>query len=245
MLNHKTIDRKNRDIYKKKKIIKLIYNNYYSLIKKNVLKNNNYPILEIGSGGGNIKRIIKSCITSDQFKGRNIDRIENIYKIKFNNNSLSNIILIDVFHHLEFPLLALNEIKRVLIKHGRLIMIEPAMGLIPRIIYKIFHYEPNGFNIKINRHNKLSVKLKFKKYFASQSFPWRIFFLNELDLKKNFKKKKIRLFSDFAFLLSGGYSYRSFYPEIFYPVIKYLDKILSVISLKIFSSRMLVVIEKI
>jgi SAM-dependent methyltransferase len=245
MLNHNTIDRKNRDIYKKKKIIKLIYNNYYSLIKNNLLKNNNYPILEIGSGGGNIKKFIKECITSDQFKNENIDRIENIYKIKFNNNSLSNIILIDVFHHLEFPLLALNEINRVLIKHGRLIMIEPAMGLIPRIIYKIFHYEPNGFNIKINRRDKISARLKFKKYFASQSFPWRIFFLNELDLKNNFKKKKITLFSDFAFLLSGGYSYRAFYPKTFYPVIKYVDKILSVISLKIFSSRMLIVIEKI
>ena len=201
--------------------------------------------MEIGSGGGNIKKVIPECVTSDQFRKKNIDRIENIYKIKFNNNSLSNIILIDVFHHLEFPLVALNEIDRVLIKHGRLIMIEPAMGLIPRIIYKIFHYEPNGFNIKINKRKKLPINFKFNKYFASQSFPWRIFFLNELDLKKNFKKKKITLFSDFAFLLCGGYSYRSFYPEVFYPVIKYLDKILSVISLKIFSSRMLVVIEKI
>jgi hypothetical protein len=38
MLNHKTIDRINRDIYKKKKIIKLVYKNYYSLIKNNLLK---------------------------------------------------------------------------------------------------------------------------------------------------------------------------------------------------------------
>jgi SAM-dependent methyltransferase len=244
MLNHKTINRVNRDIYKKKKVIKLVYNNYYSLIKNNLLKKNNYDILEIGSGGGNIKNVIPECITSDQFKNRNIDRIENIYKIKFKNNSLSNIILIDVFHHLEFPLVALNEIERVLIKNGKLIMIEPAMGLIPRIIYKIFHYEPNGFNIKINRCKKLPINTNFKKYFASQSFPWRIFFLNEINLKKKFNKKKITLFSDFAFLLSGGYSYRSFYPEKLYPVIKYVDKILSILNLRIFSSRMLIIIQK-
>jgi SAM-dependent methyltransferase len=245
MLNHKTIDRINRDIYKKKKIIKLVYKNYYLLIKNNLLKKKNYHILEIGSGGGNIKKVIPECITSDQFRNKNIDSIENIYKIKFNNNSLSNIILIDVFHHLEYPLVALNEIDRVLIKHGRLIMIEPAMGLIPRIIYKIFHYEPNGFNIKINKRKKLPINFNFNKYFASQSFPWRIFFLNELKLKKKFNINKVTLFSDFAFLLSGGYSYRSFYPEKLYPVIKYIDKFLSIISLRIFSSRMLVVIKKV
>jgi SAM-dependent methyltransferase len=244
MLNHKTISKEIKYVFKKKNIIKLIYNNYYLLIKNNLLKNNKYPILEIGSGGGYIKKLIPKCITSELFKNRGIDRIENIYKIEFENNSLSNIILIDVFHHLEFPLIALNEIKRVLIKRGRLIMIEPAMGLIPRIIYKIFHYEPNGFDIKINRHERLSSKFKIKKYFSSQSYAWRIFFLNEINIGKNFKKIKIVPFSDFAFLLSGGHSYRSFYPEIFYPFIKYIDKILSIVSLRIFSSRMLIVIEK-
>lgn len=243
MLNHKKIVSKNRKIYQNKDLIKIIYRNYYKTIKKNIYISNK-KILELGSGGGNIKEVIKTCITSDQFKNRNIDRIENIYKINFKKDSISNIILIDVFHHLEFPSLALKEIHRVLIKKGRIIMIEPAMGLIPRFIYKIFHYEPNGFNLKIN-WNHISKRIpSSNRYFAAQSLPWRAFFLRQLNLKSKYAIKLIKPFSDFAFLLSGGYSYKAFYPKFLYSFIKSIDKIFSCISIKIFSARMLIVLEK-
>jgi SAM-dependent methyltransferase len=244
MLDHKKIDYKNRKIYKNKDLIKIIYNNYYKIIKKNIYISDKKKILELGSGGGNIKKIIKECITSDQFKNKNIDRIENIYKINFKNNSISNIILIDVFHHLQFPSLALKEIRRVLIKNGRVIMVEPAMGFIPRIVYKIFHYEPNGFNLKIKWNNIPKKIPSLNQYFAAQSMPWRAFFLKELNLKSKYKIKFIKPFSDFAFLLSGGYPYKALYPKILYSFIKLIDKILTSISIRIFSARMLIVLEK-
>ena len=244
MLDHKKIDYKNRKIYQNKDLIKIIYNNYYKNIKKNIYLSDKKKILELGSGGGNIKKVIKECITSDQFKNKNIDRIENIYKINFKKNSISNIILIDVFHHLQFPSLALKEIHKVLIKNGRIIMVEPAMGLIPRIVYKIFHYEPNGFNLRI-KWNNIPKKIPLSnQYFAAQSIPWRAFFLKELNLKSKYSIKLIKPFSDFAFLLSGGYSYKALYPKILYSMIKLIDKILTSISIKIFSARMLIVLEK-
>jgi SAM-dependent methyltransferase len=244
MLDHKKIDYKNRKIYQNKELIKIIYSNYYKKIKKNIYVSDKKKTLELGSGGGNIKKVIKECITSDQFKNENIDRIENIYKINFKKNSISNIILIDVFHHLQFPGLALKEIHRVLIKNGRIIMVEPAMGFIPRIIYKIFHYEPNGFNLKINWNDTPKRIPSLNQYFAAQSLPWRAFFLKELNLRSKYKIKLIKPFSDFAFLLSGGYSYKAFYPKFLYSLIKLIDKILTSISIKIFSARMLIVLEK-
>ena len=244
MLDHKEIDYKNRKIYQNKDLIKIIYNNYYKNIKKNIYLSDKKKILELGSGGGNIKKVIKECITSDQFKNKNIDRIENIYKINFKKNSISNIILIDVFHHLQFPSLALKEIHKVLIKNGRIIMVEPAMGYIPRIVYKIFHYEPNGFNLKIKWNNIPKKIPSSNQYFSAQSMPWRAFFLKELNLKSKYKIKSIRPFSDFAFLLSGGYSYKALYPKFLYSFIKLIDKMLTCISIKIFSARMLIVLEK-
>jgi ubiquinone/menaquinone biosynthesis C-methylase UbiE len=243
MLDHHKINILNKEIYQNKKLIKLIYQNYYKVVKRYIYKKNKYKILELGSGQGNIKKIIRECVTSDQFKISNIDRIESAYKINFKNSSISNIILIDVFHHLRFPALALKEINRVLIRNGRVIMIEPAMGLIPRLIYKIFHYEPNGFNFKINWSTIPKNIPSTNQYFAAQSLPWRGFFLKELNLK-NYKIKLIKPFSDFAFLLSGGYSYNAFYPTILYSFIKLIDKYLTFISVKIFSARMLVVLEK-
>jgi hypothetical protein len=82
------------------------------------------------------------------------------------------------------------------------------------------------------------------QYFAAQSIPWRAFFLKELNLKSKYKIKFIKPFSDFAFLLSGGYSYKALYPKILYSFIKLIDKILTFISIRIFSARMLIVLEK-
>ncbi len=72
MLDHKKIDYKNRKIYQNKELIKIIYSNYYKKIKKNIYVSDKKKTLELGSGGGNIKKVIKECITSDQFKNERI-----------------------------------------------------------------------------------------------------------------------------------------------------------------------------
>jgi SAM-dependent methyltransferase len=245
MNKHYELDLKNRELYKKKNLLKLIYNNYFNLIKQNLKKNKNLQTLEIGSSGF-IKEIIPECVTSNLEKKDNIiDVQENIYELSQKDNSLSNIIMVDIFHHLEFPRLALNNMYRTLEHGGRVIMVEPSMGLIPRIVYKLFHHEPNGFNFRINWEKIPDELFDQSKYFAAQSIPWRAFIKKELNLYNKFTIKKVYQFSDFAYLGSGGFSYRSFYPKKFYNFIKSLDGILTKVSNKIFAARMLIVLEKI
>ena len=244
MVNHKNLDEKNRKAYKEKSLLRLIYKDYYKQALNQIRTDTLYPSLEIGSGGGNIKEIIPECITTDQFIDNKIDQIENIYNLSFESNSISNIILLDVFHHLEFPRLAINEMNRVLTSKGRIVMIEPAMGLIPKIIFKLFHDEPLGLNLKI-KWNEIPKKIpNLSEYFAAQSIPWRAFIKKEFNVEDDFNIKLIEPISDFAYLASGGYSYPSFYPKIIYPLIKLIDKFLSILSKKIFSARMLIVLEK-
>tara|TARA_B100000963_G_scaffold119932_1_gene104509 strand:- start:3892 stop:4629 length:738 start_codon:yes stop_codon:yes gene_type:complete len=244
MNDHISLDNKNREIYKKKKILQLIYNNYFKLIKKNLFENSKLPILEIGSSGY-IKETIPECITSNLTNDNQmIDLEENIFKLNQKDKSLSNVIMVDIFHHLKYPKFALKNIHRVLCNNGRVIMVEPAMGLIPRIIYKIFHHEPNGFDFKIEWDEKPKKIPGKNEYFAAQSIPWRAFIKKELKLDEMFEIKKIQCFSDFSFLASGGYSYISFYPKILFNMVKFLDRFLTILSKNIFSARMLVVLEK-
>jgi 16S rRNA A1518/A1519 N6-dimethyltransferase RsmA/KsgA/DIM1 with predicted DNA glycosylase/AP lyase activity len=77
-------------------LLKLIYKDYYRKISEHIHLDQNYKILEIGSGPGNVKEIINNCITIDQFINTNIDQIESIYNLSFNDNSISNIIMLDV-----------------------------------------------------------------------------------------------------------------------------------------------------
>ena len=244
---HFELDKKNRRLLKEKKLLKLIYSGYFQIIKKNLSIKKKSKTLEIGSSGF-IKKTIPYCITSNLQKEKNdkmIDICENVYNLKQKRNFLSNIIMVDIFHHLKFPGLALNNMHRVLRKGGRIVMIEPAMGIIPRIIYKLFHHEPNGFDIKIKWNNVPKKIPKKNSYFAAQSVTWRAFYNKELDLRFKFRVKKVECFSDFAYLGSGGFSYKSLYPLRIFYYIKFIDKILTKISSNFFAARMLVVLEKI
>lgn len=244
MLNHEKIDIKNRNIFKKKKILQIIYNNYFNLIKKQIFENKKYPIIEIGSIGF-IKKILPNCITSNLVKNNSmIDKKQNIYSLIKSKKKYSNIILIDVFHHLRFPKIALKNMHKVLSSKGRVIMIEPAMGLIPRFLYALFHHEPNGFEFKINWSKYIDREVQKNDYFAAQSLPWRAFVKKELILGKLFKIRTLYCFSDFAYLGSGGFSFISIYPKFFFPFIKMVDFILTKISKKLFAARMLIVLEK-
>jgi SAM-dependent methyltransferase len=244
MENHKIIDQKTRGAIKKKELLRLIYKDYYKKISDHIYLDQNFKILEIGSGPGNVKEIINNCITSDQFIDSNIDQVQNIYNLSFKDSSISNIIMLDVFHHLEFPALALKEIHRVLIKNGRIIMVEPGMGIIPKFIFKIFHSEPLGLEMKIDWKKIPNFIPNLDSYFAAQSIPWRAFYNKELNLENKFTKVEVEPFSDFAYLASGGYSYPSFYPMFLYKVVKKIDEFLTLISKKIFSARILVVLSK-
>tara|TARA_Y100000768_G_scaffold25876_1_gene17462 strand:- start:169 stop:906 length:738 start_codon:yes stop_codon:yes gene_type:complete len=243
MNKHEEFDIKNRKVFREKKLLQLVYGNYFNLVKQNLNNDSKNPILEIGSSGF-IKDHIPNCITSNLVKNDPmIDRVANVFDLKI-DNFFSNIIMIDIFHHLQFPKLALKNIHKILNKGGRVILIEPAMGLIPRIIYKLFHHEPNGFDFKINWNDEPTQLPDNLKYFAAQALSWRAFVKGELKYNDLFELKKVNYFSDFAYLGSGGFSFNSMYPEKFYPYLKKIDVILTKFSKKIFASRMLIVLEK-
>ena len=239
--NHKLINENKKKIWNKKKIIRKIYFEYYKLIKLYLIKG---QTLEIGSGLGKIKEVIFDCITSESFLDDKIDIKENVYNLSFKDCSIENIVMLDVIHHLEYTGSAFREIKRVLKTKGRLIMIEPAMGLIPRILFYFFHHEPNGFNYKINFNEFAYKENNHNQYFSAQSIPWRLFYKNEIRNIEGFKVIKSFSFSDFRYILSGGFKYHSFYPYYLYNLINYLDVFLTFLSKSFFSARMIVVLEK-
>lgn len=240
-ISHFLLFNKNKKNWYKKKIIRSIYKTYYLKIKKNIVDGKS---LEVGSGFGEIKKYIDNCVTSDQFSGKNIDKIENVYGLTFKDNTFDNIIMIDVFHHLKFPGSALDELTRVLKIKGRIIMIEPAMGLIPRLVYALFHHEPNGFNFKIQLDITTDSILDTNEYFAAQSLPWRFFVLKQFRIIEKLNLKNVSMWSDFSFLLSGGMSYPSLYPFYLLKFIKKIDQLLTFVGKKIFSARMMIILEK-
>ena len=135
--------RSRRKIWGKKKILRVIYHDWYRLLLENIVENG--PTLEIGGGIGNSKEFFPEVISSDFTFCEWIDLNLDAHQLPFKQNSLGNIIMIDVLHHLEYPTIFLHEAQPVLQDNGRLIMLEPYISSFSYIICNYYHQEDVDF----------------------------------------------------------------------------------------------------
>ena len=70
--------------------------------------------VEIGGGIGQFKDRFPLVIATDIQIAPWLDLVADAQRLPFAQGSISNIVMIDVLHHLEFPLLFLREASRVL-----------------------------------------------------------------------------------------------------------------------------------
>ncbi len=234
----------NLKYWNQKPVLRKIYRDFYELISRQIDYKLTGKIVEVGSGIGNLKSAVPQAICTDLFNNPWIDQVENAYKLTFQGASISNLILFDVFHHLEYPGTALVEFKRVLVKGGRIIIFEPAVSLLGILIYGIFHHEPLALRKKIKWEAPSDFDPSKIIYYAAQGNASRIF------LKRKYKKfigdwKVIcrKRLSSVAYVCSGGYSKPQLYPDFLLPVINFIDKLLNKIPC-LFATRLLIVLGK-
>ena len=236
---------RNLEIWNKKPLLRLIYKNFYSEILKFIDKNISGKVVEIGSGIGNFKSVYPDCIATDIFPNPWIDKVESAYSLSFPNNSISHLILFDVFHHLAFLGSALREFKRVLADEGRVIIFEPYISPLGFFVYGIFHHEHIGLFKKINWINSKDENLN-AEYYAAQENATKIFGKNSKWKKEILKDWNIiynKKYSAISHILSGGFSKPSLYPAGTLPFMQKIEKILDLFPF-LFATRVMVVLEK-
>lgn len=227
-----------------KPLLREIYKNFHVLIAQETLPGSENITIELGSGIGNIKEVIPHCIRTDIFANPWIDQTESAYKLSFNDNSISNIILFDVFHHLRYPGTALDEFHRVLKPGGRVIIFEPCMSVLGIIVYGFLHHEPIAINKHIEWRAPTGWNPENDSYYAAQGNAFRIFYSNGYeDLYKHWKLKTRKRFSAISYILSGGYSKPQMYPTAMYPIMKTVDTLCNFIP-TLFATRALITLEK-
>ena len=230
--------------WNEKPLLKKIYLRFYSLIASQMSEGIDGYKVELGSGIGNLKMVIPGVIATDMFANPWIDKVENAYQLSFGNESVSDLILFDVFHHLEYPGTALDEFCRVLKKKGRVIIFEPGMSLMGLIVYGLMHHEPVALFNKIKwkfGHGTDPVTLG---YYSAQGNANRIFGKKKYaHLLSDWKIVNIQKRSSIAYVLSGGYSRKQWYPDSWLPLLTGLERILDLVPC-LFATRMIVVLEK-
>jgi SAM-dependent methyltransferase len=230
--------------WRRKPLLQKIYRDFYNEIAGELRRDVPGETVEIGSGIGNLKTVVPEALATDIFPNPWLDRIENAYAMSFSDGSVANLILFDVWHHLEYPGTALAEFRRVLAPEGRLIIFDPAMGMLGRLVYGLFHHEPLGLGKKIRWHAPSDFSPDEMTYYAAQGNAQRIFFSGEGATELNdWRIMRRSLFAGIPYVASGGFRGPQLYPERLLPALRALDRMASRIP-ALFATRLLVTLEK-
>lgn len=240
---HKELIDRNYKIWNSKPLLRTVYVDLYQIMKQYCSSSNGSSV-ELGSGIGSIRDVIPDCIRTDLFPYPWIDQIENAYGLTFEDSSIANLLMVDVFHHLRYPGSALKEFHRALKPGGRVIMMEPGLGLLGYLVYGLLHIEPIGNAKDSFWFAPEGWEVEKLDYFAAQGNATRIFVQRDYaDRLDDWNVVKVKQIAALAYAASGGYSGPQLYPIEAYPFVKLLEKLLQLFPV-LFATRLLVVLEK-
>jgi len=212
-------------IIRQKSFLSKVYRGFYRRLKRGLGPlNGDSVVIELGSGGGFIKEVIPSVITSDILQVPVVDLCFSGQYLPFARESVDAFVMIDVFHHVKDPRAFLSELDRSLKPGGRILMIEPSNTAWGRFVYRNFHHEPfdptSGW--KIEGEGPMTE--------ANGAIPWIVFSRDRAVLESEFRRLRIAAFephTPFKYLISGGVSLRQLLPGFCYPLVAGLEGLLS------------------
>jgi len=234
--------KEHRLLWYKKPSLRAIYADYYRRIIGQCISGRS---LEIGGGTGNLKEYLQEVVSTDIVYNPWLDTVADAQALPFTNESFSNIVAVDVLHHIERPRRFLAEAERVLQPGGRIILIEPAITLMSWAFYRYAHPEPVDMHADPLAEGPLDPnRLPFD---ANQAIPTLLFSRQSTNMEKAFpsigmiKKEYI---SFFVYPLSGGFRPWCLIPSfLISPVLRIENAIASIVG-KWLAFRLFVVLEK-
>ena len=228
--------------WNKKPVLRAIYSDLYQKIENVALAGDT---LEIGGGIGNFKIGSSRIIRSDIQHSEGLDVVADAQTLPFDNEVFSNIVLFDVLHHLQCPLLFFAEAQRILKPGGRVIMVEPGITPVSKLLYKMGHEEPVEMGWDMN--DPCKVDADKDPYDSNQAIPTILFKRDPqlfLAAVKGFKINSSDWLSLFAYPLSGGFKSWSLLPCRWVSLIlKIEEKLLPFLGF-LMAFRLMVVLEK-
>ena len=201
----------------------ILYKEWYELISQQLSESVGIN-LELGCGASFINEIIKNIIKTDVFYNSNTDLKLDAMEVGLKyENEISNLILVNVFHHISNPELFLRSAEKSLLLGGRIIMVEPSNNIWSRLIYRLVGHEKfdtEQINWEFESNDPLLD--------SNQALSWIIFKRDYKKFKKLFPKFiliKKKSMMPLSYLLSGGHSYNTKIGKLIIKIVRKLERI--------------------
>ena len=106
--------------------------------------------VELGSGIGKLREAVPAIVTTDVEPTMWSDQVVDAAELPWEDGSLANLVLVDVFHHLPRPAAFLDEAARALAPGGRAIILDPYCSPLSTFAYTRFHHERTDLSAQPN-----------------------------------------------------------------------------------------------
>ena len=229
-----------RKIWNSKPIIRKLYERWYGHIQQALKPGRT---LELGGGSGNLRECLPEAITSDIVFEPWLDAVMDAHAIPFKEESLDNIVLFDVLHHLAAPAVFFREVERVLRAKGRAIMMEPYVSWLSFPVYRFLHAEGMTWDIDPFLDQSLETKEPFQ---GNQAIPTLIFQVRRKKFLEMFSGLRIvqeKTMDVLLYPLSGGFHQRSLCPMTLWRFFETVEERLRPLN-RYLAFRMFLVLEK-
>jgi SAM-dependent methyltransferase len=238
---HQIEIQRNQLAWNRKPSLRAVYESLYREIQTLLNPTTPGPIAEIGSGIGSLQTVIPHTICTDLFPNPWVHLACDGYDLPFANQSLSHLLLVDVFHHLQTPAAFLLEAHRTLHPNGRIILLEPYISCLSLPVYGLLHHEPVAWRKPLNPSTQ---KPPARSYYAAQGNATRLFFQKSTPhLLADWNILQARALPGLTYILTGGFSGPSLAPLKALPLLQRLDTLLARFP-RLFGVRCLVCLEK-
>jgi len=223
-----------------KPIIRRLYSKWYGQIKKALRPGRT---LELGGGSGIVDEFLSEVITTDIVFAPWLDAVMDAHNLPFKEESLDNIFLFDVLHHLAAPAVFFHEVERVLRPEGRLVTMEPYVSWVSFPVYRFMHQEGMKWVADPFRDRLAERKESFE---GNQAIPTLIFKKHRTEFLRKFpqlhvvKEEKMDVL---LYPLSGGFHHRSFCPLVLWRFLEGMEKLLRPLNSHL-AFRLFLVLEK-
>lgn len=231
-----------RSVWDVKPVLRLVYDDFFRRIASQTASG---VSIEIGGGIGNLKEHIRGLISSDIQFAPWLDLVADGQKLPFEDGAISNIVMLDVLHHLEFPALLFHEASRVLRKGGRIVMVEPGITWGSTLFYRVLHNEP--VRMRADPLLEGAPDPDRDPYDSNQAIPTLISTRYRDAFHAKFPElhiKETNWFSFFAYPLSGGFKKWSLISEPMARRVLKLERCVERALGRAFGFRMMLVIER-
>ncbi len=238
---------RHRQIWQRKPVLRRIYNEEFFARLLAFRKPEGISV-EVGGGPGLLKELLPGLVTTDLVCSPWLDAVADAQRLPFRSSSITNILGLDMLHHLAAPMKFLKEAERILAPGGRLILVEPWVTSFSYLVYRYLHQEECDLSANPWNENPVRPVIEKKAFDGNQAIPYLLFrppaLAKTLASVPSFKPSAVEPFCLFAYLFSFGFKPFNLLPEFLYPLVSKFERATLPLWRSWAALRVLIVLEK-